>query len=563
MRFSPMLFALCCLMPMAGAAWCEDADQAPTGPSAARTVLEQMCPVERANSCISVEFESSDSGAIMLGRRVERLWNGGRCYEALLRLDSLEDRVGQVAIGNSWRKPVPTVETNLWGRDVRIGNRDSIQQLAFDVDSATGNLLVALRHDAGLPHFSVCLSTDGGAEWDETFTWSGSPPVAIDAGVTANHFYVAYNSPLEDPRQIRLRRFLCATGLVDTFHNSGAWIAPCTLEVGTTMRGISFTPRRRSGEVFILTLESDGKVLCSRSSGDFVSWNSFGVASGASNGLDATGELHCDTTSFFLSYYDASDTLRVCRRNWHGTKTLSVPTGRGTSTSISANGDTVICVYEDQTSSPRQVRYAINYGDGAAWRIGTLSSPDTAAEAPAVTACGDGRFSAVYRHSGPIRDLRFRQRTYTGPWGEPVSIADHEPCLSRPGIKFLRSSGTFGVVYLSNTGPVARGAWFDRSDWMSGIAEQRRLITDESILSVYPNPLSGRGRLSYTLNCPASLRLRLYDRAGRVVRELFDGHSAGGRQSFGFDAAGMRPGVYFIRADASGRALTVPVTVVK
>jgi hypothetical protein len=133
---------------------------------------------------------------------------------------------------------VPTLETNLWGRDVRIGNRDSIQQLAFDVDSSTGNLFVALRHNATPPHFSVCLSTDGGATWDETFTWSGSPPTAIDAEVFTNHFYVAYNSPQENPQQIRLRRFQCATGLPDTFHNSGAWIVPCTLEVGTTMKEI-------------------------------------------------------------------------------------------------------------------------------------------------------------------------------------------------------------------------------------------------------------------------------------------------------------------------------------
>jgi hypothetical protein len=55
----------------------------------------------------------------------------------------------------------------------------------------------------------------------------------------------------------------------------------------------------------------------------------------------------------------------------------------------------------------------------------------------------------------------------------------------------------------------------------------------------------------------------VYDRDGRVVRTLFDGPSPAGRQSLGFDATGMAPGVYFTRADADGRALTVPVTVVK
>jgi hypothetical protein len=47
------------------------------------------------------------------------------------------------------------------------------------------------------------------------------------------------------------------------------------------------------------------------------------------------------------------------------------------------------------------------------------------------------------------------------------------------------------------------------------------------------------------------------------VRTLLDGHSPAGRQSFEFDAAGMAPGVYFVRADADGRALTIPMTVAK
>jgi len=93
--------------------------------------------------------------------------------------------------------------------------------------------------------------------------------------------------------------------------------------------------------------------------------------------------------------------------------------------------------------------------------------------------------------------------------------------------------------------------------------EQRRLIVDENILSVTPNPLSGQGLLNYTFNRSADLRVQMYDRAGRAVRTLFDGHSPEGRQSLGFDATGMVPGVYFVRADADGTTLTVPVTVVK
>ena len=242
---------------------------------------------------------------------------------------------------------------------------------------------------------------------------------------------------------------------------------------------------------------------------------------------------------------------------------FSLLTGPGAPTSISACRDTIICAYEDETSSPPQVRCAINFGDGDTWRIGTISDPHTTAQAPAVTARRGGGIAAVFRHCAPTRELRFSRRAYNGPWSNPVSLADNEPYWNRPGIACLDTTGVFGVVYLSNAFPVVRGAFFDRSDWRYGIAEQRRLVVDENILSVLPNPLSGLGRLNYALNRRAELRVQVYDRAGRVVRTLFDGLSPGGRKSLEFDATGMTPGVYFVRSDADGRALTVPMTVVK
>ncbi len=557
MRLPLVLLTLACLMSVAVAQGSEVNGQAQTAPSSARAVLEQMTPAERSNSCISAEFESSDSDAVMLGRQVERLWNGGQSDEALAQLDNLQTRVGHVAIGNSWRKPVPTLETNLWGRDVRIGNRDSLMDLAFDADPNTGNLFVALRHNATAPHFSVCMSNDNGTTWDETYTWSGSPPTAMDAGVTADHFYVAYNSPDDDSQQIRLRRFSCGNGLPDAFPGDGSWIVPCTLAKRTTMKGISFTPRRRSGELFLITLVSDGNVLCSRSSGALVSWGSFGVASGASTGLDATGETNCDTTSFYLCYYDACDTLRVCRDNWGGPKVLSLPTGSGTSTSISGNGDTIICMYEDQTSSPHQVRYVINYGDSDTWRLGTLSSPDTAAEVPAVVATSNGMVAAVYRHCAPTRELRFHLRTFTGPWSEPVSIADHEPYWNRPGIKYMYTSGAFGIVYLSNTAPVVRGAYFDRSDWAYGVTEQRRRASIRTSSATVirgvlllpwlgtqaENRDSSPERLRPTRRGTVPIfRAALLDISGRTVQRLHSGAN---------DVSKLAPGVYFVRSEPS------------
>jgi hypothetical protein len=193
--------------------------------------------------------------------------------------------------------------------------------------------------------------------------------------------------------------------------------------------------------------------------------------------------------------------------------------------------------------------------------MGTLSDSGVAADAPAVTATYGG-FAAVYRQLTPAPEMQFCQRAYSGPGSDPVAIAEHEPYHSRPGIVDL-GMGVYGVAYLSDTSPDVRGAYFDRSDWVYGLAEQRRLIVDEGVLRVTPNPLKGRGKLNYALECPAELRVQLYDRTGRVVRTLFAGYRPAGEQSLSFDVPGVAPGVYFIRAVTAGSGLTVRVTVVR
>jgi hypothetical protein len=413
------------------------------------------------------------------------------------------------------------------------------------------------------------MSTDGGATWDETFAWGGSPPTAIDAGVTANDFYVVYNSPVDDPEHLRVRRFRCIDGRSDTLPGGGAWVVPCTLEVGTTMKEVSLAPNQSGGRLYLYTLASDGSVLKNYWYEGASSWSraSSGITSGANNGIDAVYNQDADSTSLFLSYYDLRDTLRI----YGGSKLrFSLFAGKGTPTSISAYHDRIFCMFEDQTSSLSQVRYVINYGDNDTWKLGTLSNADTAAEAPAVVAGGNGMVAAVYRHCAPTRGLRLHQRTYTGPWSEPISIADHEPYWNRPGIQYLSASGAFGVVYLSNTGQVVRGAWFDRSDWVYGIAEQHQPpasnLKPQATIVHGVLLLPGFGMQSENGDSPPErlrptwrgtvpiFRAALLDIGGRKTMELHAGAN---------DVSRLAPGVYFIRAEACGRALTVPVTVVR
>jgi len=533
-------------------------------------MLEQMNPAERENSHISVEFESSDAALIALGHEVERLWNSGRYDEALMRFRELEGGVGigRIAIGNSWRKPLPTINTQLWDNDVRIGNRSLLLDLSFDTHLSSGNLFAVLR-SGDSSRFYVNMSNDGGASWNETYLWNGSAVLpSVDAAVLDTFLYVSYSDPGDNAQQVRVRRFGCSNGAPVNFNTGVQWVAACTLAVGDTVRELSLVSNQHgfNNRLYLTTLASDGSMLFSWDDTGAVSWAKVatGITSGALKGLDATENEGFDSTFHFFSYHDATDSLRIYGNDGAITRRYSRNVGAGQLTSISAYRDTIICAYDDGTVSPYQANYVINYGDVASWNYGSLSRTDTLAEAPGITARGGGGLAAVFRHYTPTRQLRFTQRVYHGPgvWTTPISMADNEPYWDRPGIEYL-GSAVYGVAYLSWNTPVVRGAYFDRSDWPTSLAEQRRMIVDGNVLNVTPNPLSGSGRLNYTLNRPANLRLQVYDRTGRVVQTLFDGHSLAGRQSLGFNAADMAPGVYFVRADAGGRALTVPVTVVK
>jgi hypothetical protein len=507
-----------------------------------------MSPAERKNSCVSVEFETSDSEAISLGHEVERLWNGGLFDEALAQLCALEARVGHVAIGNSWRKPVPTIETALWGSDIRIGNRDSLLDLTIDADYQ-GHVLAVLHHSHGPECYSVCWSADWGATWVETFTWAGSQVTSLDVAVLLPpFFYVTYYSPGENVQQVRLRKFRCSDGSTDEFSNGDMWVAACTLGVGDTAREVSMISKGVD-YLYIATIVSDGSLRFSWDNGDDASWIklSTGIDSGASRGLDGVWRYGGSIGGApLLSYLDATDTLRIL--GWISSgfaQRLALFCGPSELTSISAwSDDKVLCAYEDGAFSPKRVGYALSYDSGITWTTGTLSDSGVAAEAPAVVPYRDG-FGAVYRHNSPTPELRFCLCPDIGPWSEPVSIADNEPYSGRPVIKCLSQWMIYqrwGVGYLSDSGPVVRGAYFDVG-LTSGLAEQRpQALSSSSLAAVVRGTLFLPQAASHKPQA-----VSLLDISGRRVLRLHPGAN---------DASKLSPGVYFVReAEAQAQAI--------
>jgi choice-of-anchor C domain-containing protein len=78
-----------------------------------------------------------------------------------------------------------------------------------------------------------------------------------------------------------------------------------------------------------------------------------------------------------------------------------------------------------------------------------------------------------------------------------------------------------------------------------------------SLSAVTPDPVPGRGRLSFSLPTPGRARLVVYDVQGREVARLADGEHAAGPRTVEFDPSewGVRPGLCVVVLQAAGRTL--------
>jgi hypothetical protein len=536
------------------------------------TALERMTLSERQNSEINLELPSDASPeARAAARDVENRWNTGRYDEALAGFAEVGRHVDirQVAVGNRWRVPVATAETDWWGNDIRIGNRDSINVLAFDIDRASGNLFAILLYQEGLQYYwSVNLSTNGGSSWSEPYSWFASYELrSLSASVLGGDCYVAYGAGTPN-LALRLRRFYSTTGLQHEFQGGVTYVTIATFGGADSIDEVALTSNQDffNNRLYVLPLTFAGNLKYFWSDTAAVTWDSTPLTgiTNAVTGVDACTNEGFDSTHLWVSYLGTGDSLHIIGRRGAGWRNFITYPGTDDNTSIGAWEDTVLCTFQFPGTAANHVRYLVNYqggNPGVSWLYNNVGGDTTTvSEASDVTLREGGGSGVIYRYYASTREYRYTWRRYSGGWSTPVSLADNEPHWAHPAIEHL-GTGVFGVVYLSWTSPI-RAAYFDRTDW-TGVAEQRRLIMDEGILNVSPNPVRGAGRIAFTLSRASNLAVRVYDGAGRVARTVFQGRQAAGLHYLALDASDLTPGVYFVRADADGSVLTVPVTVVK
>ncbi len=438
-----------------------------SAPVAQWRYLSNLSADEKANAVLNFELPQSDGAFSAQARNIESLWNSGSHAAAIAQLQELQNRADapDFGIAISWRSPKNVDLSALSaGPDVQISGVTPVQNHVLDFHDATGNMFsVVLYNDISLgkKRYTVNISTDGGATWAETFTYTpdGAGLNDIGAAVVDDYLYVAY---VGDANQLeaRSRRFFAGTGTVDNvyffkvIHNSNVVVDDVVMSANQDFfnNRIYFTAILNNGTLLFYWATGSG--------GD--PWNALATGiTNASHGLDAcTNQNYTDR--FFLASYVATDgQLHVIMRGtgtaWTDVSIDPATANTGDETSIAAYANTFLVVWEN---ADNDIRYRISYDEGASWLWGYVATGTELYSAPHATGRLNGGFQVSYAEEvGEPDDVYTTRREYASPPFEAATkINEVDIVTGTPTQVEILPDGGYGIAWIGG----ASEAWFDR-----------------------------------------------------------------------------------------------------
>lgn len=550
-----------------------DVGEVPLLQTASRTALWErlaaLAPAQRANAAVEVELGAGAGPADRLvAAQVAEAWRAGRFDEAIAALRSFEESGGTGALGISWKEgaaPASDLDRAVaaaGGTDVRIGARVGGRITSLDFDAGTGYLfaVVCWGSETGESNWTVHRSTDEGATWSETYSWSSAVGIGdVSATVVGGYLYVGYlvgNAQSE----LRLRRCLIPSGALDNVYGFHAVLdaAPATFNEICLASNADNSDNR----IYCFGLQSDHALrFAYDESSDGTTFSQISpTVVNADFGLDATWNPNYSVRFLFMSYAGTDGNVHVQHIGGAGwtDRVLSTASGMDHRTSISAYEDVVICAYEYDYTEGRGIHYEISYDGGDNWGPGTLAIPDgivvSSYMCPDVDARDGHGTGIVYAAEVGEPDLvyyRKRAGFAPGPWDDPEPFNDLDTSTgTRLTLSHVPVLGptcfSHGAIYFGGGGV----PYFDLP--MLGTVDVPPPVAAKGVqlFPPAPSPFTDRATVRFTLPQAGQASLDVFNVQGRHVATLADGPMEGGSHSFTLDGRGLGSGVYFCRLTA-------------
>ena len=352
---------------------------------------------------------------------------------------------------------VATVKQRV-NQDVRIGDpRVSAQSVDLDFHRGTGNLFAAVSWADG---WSLNISTDGGASWQETYFYPSASEISMRVG--GGFAWVSY-APSPTPTQLRMRRFYAATGAPDNTYNYQLVgnIHPATIV------DVAMTSNADSGDsgVYVACIGSDDA--------PYFFWGDLAGTSfdpfhpprvTAEGGLDITMNPGAGSGFFLFMSFEGDGLLRVWRLHifggWDSPMNYAID-GNNNYTAISAYQDTVATMVEkDYTNGNGILQFVnTNAGQGGEWSAEVIYFPSTptapeAAGADISLRSPSGSMLTYQLEEGTFDGVYYQQRQGhgVGSWESAVSFnevdsaSQEQTTVEWLGVGCL---GSYGMVYVS------------------------------------------------------------------------------------------------------------------
>ena len=171
---------------------------------------------------------------------------------------------------------------------------------------------------------------------------------------------------------------------------------------------------------------------------------------------------------------------------------------------------------------------------------------------------GDGELVRLFDDNGAIVD----QLTYNdkAPWPEAADGEGPTLALTNPG--FDNADGNNWAASSGNGTPGA-----ENSDVLvsNELDVENELPTTVKLNQNYPNPFNPVTTISYTIDKPGQVSLKIFDITGREVAVLENSRKAAGVHEviWNAGAGSVSSGVYFYRLEALGQVFTRKLTLIK
>lgn len=343
-------------------------------------------------------------------------------------------------------------------QDVRIGApRTGARSVDLDFHRGTGNLFAAVSWPDG---WSLNISTDGGATWQETYFYASASEISMRVG--GDFAWVAYASSVA-PTQLRMRRFLAATGAPDATYNYHL----VTNLFPANVVDVAMTANADSGDsgVYVACIGSDLTPYFFWDDLVGTTFEAFHPPGTTAEGdLDVTMNPGTSSGFFLFMSFEGSGLVKVFRLHLFGGWDTSIAytlDGNNHYTAISANQDTVSVVVERDYTNGNGITHLVNTnaGENGQWLGDVIYTPPTPTAPEAAGAdislrspagslvtyqLEEGAFDGVYH--------RVRQEHGQDSWESPVAFNEVDPAAQeQTTVEWLDigCGGSYGMIYVS------------------------------------------------------------------------------------------------------------------